>query len=107
MCAKRAQLRFEALDPLDIAQDDADAVRIELEIVADARGGLRDCEVTRFEGQGRSVRIAGYERAVAHELGQLAFRYPGRVHELRPGHLGDRLEVHRVFDEWGHWEASR
>ena len=39
---KRADFLLERFDSLDVAQDDADPVRIELEIAAQARGLLRD-----------------------------------------------------------------
>src|SRR4029453_19200972 len=62
--ARRAELFLEALDPLDVAKDDADGVRIELEVVPDTRRGLRDRDPPRLERPRRRIGIARDDRAI-------------------------------------------
>src|SRR5436309_13913171 len=67
-CTQRAQFLLETLDPLEVAENDADGVRIELEIAADARGRLGDDQGAGLERPRRRLRIARHQRAVADEL---------------------------------------
>src|SRR4029453_1091067 len=104
--AQPAQLRFERLDALDEREHDAHAMRVEVELAAQARRVARDDEPARLEGERGRRRIARHERAVLHELGQLGLGQSGSIDELRPRDFPHRVEAQGILHRRNHRDVS-